>query len=327
MPPSLRLLGRTGVRVSKLCLGTWMFGTRTDEPESRRILDAALDAGINFVDTANRYGREVVNPTVDYGGGLSEEYIGRALKDRGARQQIVLATKVFGAMGPGPNDRGHSRVHIFAALEDSLRRLHTDYIDLYYLHWPDPETPLDEAARTMDDLVRAGKVRHWATSNHPAWKVTRLHWVCAQHGLHPPVAEQAPYSLLNRGLERELLPCARELGFAVNPYSPLAGGLLTGKYHQGAPPPPDSRASWNRGTARRAEDESTAEVVQSAAAIAEEIGKPLLQVALNWVAAQPGITCPIIGPRTLEQFQDNAGALEWDLDRETVDRLSALTAP
>jgi len=210
-----------------------MFGTRTDQPESRLILNAALDAGINFVDTANRYGREVVSPTVDYGGGLSEEYIGRALKDRGAsaRHQIVLATKVFGAMGPGPNDRGHSRVHVSAALEDSLRRLQTDYVDLYYLHWPDPETSLDEAARTMDDLVRAGKIRFWATSNHPAWKVTRLHWFCDRAGLHPPVA------------------------------------------------------------------------------------------------AQPGVTCPIIGPRTLEQFQDNAGALEWDLDAETATSLSALTTP
>ncbi len=233
MPTTYRLLGRTGVRVSKVCLGTWMFGTRTDQPESRLILNAALDAGINFVDTANRYGREVVSPTVDYGGGLSEEYIGRALKDRGAsaRHQIVLATKVFGAMGPGPNDRGHSRVHVSAALEDSLRRLQTDYVDLYYLHWPDPETSLDEAARTMDDLVRAGKIRFWATSNHPAWKVTRLHWFCDRAGLHPPVA------------------------------------------------------------------------------------------------AQPGVTCPIIGPRTLEQFQDNAGALEWDLDAETATSLSALTTP
>ncbi|HEU5317168.1 MAG TPA: aldo/keto reductase [Chloroflexota bacterium] len=323
---SLRLLGRTGVRVSKLCLGTWMFGTRTDEPESRRILSAALDAGINFVDTANRYGRDVVNPTADYGGGLSEEYIGRALKERGAsvRQQIVLATKVFGAVGPRPNDRGHSRVHVFAALEDSLRRLQTDYVDLYYLHWPDPDTALDEAARTMDDLVRAGKVRYWATSNHPAWKVTRLHWLCAQHGLHPPVAEQSPYSLLNRALEREVLPCARELGFAVNPYSPLAGGLLTGKYHAGAAPPADSRATWNRGTARRAQDEHTTAVVRAATGIAGELGKPLSQVALNWVAAQPGVTCPIIGPRTLEQFQDNAGALEWDLPPESASRLSEL---
>jgi aryl-alcohol dehydrogenase-like predicted oxidoreductase len=319
-----RLLGRTGVRVSRLCLGTWMFGTRTDEAESVRIVHEALDAGINFIDTADRYGR--ANNAMGEGGGeLSEQYIGRALRERNARRNVILATKVFGAMGPGPNERGLSRVHIFQALEDSLRRLQTDYVDLYYLHWPDPETPLDETARAMDDLIRAGKVRYWATSNHPAWKVTRLHWLCEQHGLHPPVAEQSPYSLLNRAAERELLPCARQLGFALNPYSPLAGGLLTGKYHTGAPPPPDSRASWNGGTARRAEDEQTASVVKAATEIADSLGRPLSQVALNWACAQPGVTAPIIGPRTVDQLRDNLGALEWELDQETAHRLSELS--
>jgi aryl-alcohol dehydrogenase-like predicted oxidoreductase len=318
-----RLLGRSGVRVSKLCLGCWMFGTRTDEAESVRIVNDALDAGINFLDTSNRYGRDATN---QYGAGTSETYIGTALRQRGAaaRHQVVLATKVFGAMGPGPNERGLSRLHIVRALEDSLRRLQTDHVDLYYLHWPDPDTPLEQSARAMDDLIRAGKVRYWATSNHPAWKVTRTHWLADRLGLHPPVAEQSPYSLLRRDVERELLPCARALGFAVNPYSPLAGGLLTGKYRVGEPPPPDSRAAWSAGIARRAQDERTLRIVAAAAGVAAELGRPLSQVALNWVAAQPGVTAPIIGPRTLEQFHDNARALDWHLPADAIARLSAL---
>jgi aryl-alcohol dehydrogenase-like predicted oxidoreductase len=321
-----RLLGRTGVRVSKLCLGCWMFGTRTDETESIRIVDAALAAGINFLDTSNRYGRAPRFAGDEYGFGVSEKHIGKALRERGARARhdVILATKVFGVIGPGPNERGLSRVHVMQALEDSLRRLQTDYVDIYYLHWPDADTPLEQTARAMDDLIRAGKVRYWATSNHPAWKVAQTHWLADRYGLHPPVAEQSPYSLLRRDVERELLPCARDLGFAVNPYSPLAGGLLTGKYRPGEAPPPDSRAALNRGMARRLEDEAAMRVVESAAEIAAEIGKPLSQVALNWVAAQPGVTSPIIGPRTLDQFQDNAGALTWSLPAEIVQRLGAL---
>jgi aryl-alcohol dehydrogenase-like predicted oxidoreductase len=318
-----RLLGRTGVRVSKLCLGTWMFGMRTAEDESVRIVHEALDLGINFIDTSNRYGRDAQG---NYG--ISETYIGRALKERGAaaRYGVVLASKVFGQVGEGPNDRGLSRKHIFQAIEDTLRRLQTDHLDLYYLHWPDPDTPLDQPARAMDDLVRAGKIRYWATSNHPAWQVTRLHWLCERYGLTPPVAEEPPYSLLRRDAERELLPCARALGFAVVPYSPLAGGLLSGKYRPGAPPPEDSRATWNSGTARRLEDEAIQRKVAAAQAVADELGRPLTQVAINWVAAQPGVTAPIIGPRTLDQLRDNAGALEWDLPAGAVTQLSEATA-
>jgi aryl-alcohol dehydrogenase-like predicted oxidoreductase len=318
-----RLLGRTGVRVSKLCLGCWMFGLRTDEAESVRMLHAALDAGINFLDTSNRYGRDAEGRY-----GASETFIGRALKERGsaARDQVVLATKVFGEVGPGPNDRGHSRLHITRALEDSLRRLQTDHVDLYYLHWPDQDTPLDQPARAMDDLIRAGKVRYWATSNHPAWKVTYAHWLCERYDLHPPVAEEPPYSLLRRDAERELLPCARELGFAVVPYSPLAGGLLSGKYRPGQPPPPESRATWSTGMTRRMEDEQVMERVAAVQRIADDLGRPMTQVAINWVAAQPGVTAPIIGPRTLAQLHDNAGALEWDLQAEVVAKLSEITA-
>jgi aryl-alcohol dehydrogenase-like predicted oxidoreductase len=321
-----RLLGATGVRVPKLCLGCWMFGTRTDEAESKRIVHAALDRGLTFLDTSNRYGRD---PSGQYGAGTSEEWIGRALRERGAgaREGVFLATKVFGAMGPGPNERGLSRLHVMQAVEDSLRRLQTDHVDLYYLHWPDPETPLDATARAMDDLVRSGKVRYWGTSNHPAWQVTRAHWLADRLGLHPPVAEQSPYSLLNRAAERELLPCARALGFAFNPYSPLAGGLLTGKYAPGEAPPADSRAAWNAGTARRAQEARLQRLVAGVAEVAAGLGRPLSQVALNWVAAQPGVTSPIIGPRTLEQLQDNAGALEWDLDEGTVAQLTRLADP
>lgn len=317
-----RLLGRTGVRVSKLCLGCWMFGTRTDEAESVRVVHGALEAGINFLDTSNRYGQDAAGRY-----GASETFIGRALQERGAgvRHQVVLATKVFGQVGSGPNDRGHSRTHIMGAVEDSLRRLQTDYIDLYYLHWPDPDTPLDQPARAMDDLIRAGKVRYWGTSNHPAWQVTYAHWLAERYGLHPPVAEEPPYSLLRREAERELLPCARALGFAVVPYSPLAGGLLTGKYRAGEPPPAESRATWSPGMARRLEDRQVISRVAAVEAVAREIGRPISQVAINWVAAQPGVTAPIIGPRTLEQLTENAGALEWDLPPETVARLSAIS--
>jgi aryl-alcohol dehydrogenase-like predicted oxidoreductase len=321
-----RLLGATGVRVPKLCLGCWMFGTRTDEAESKRIVHAALERGLTFLDTSNRYGRD---PSGQYGAGISEEGIGRALRERGAgaREGVILATKVFGAMGPGPNERGLSRLHVMQAVESSLRRLQTDHVDLYYLHWPDPETPLEATARAMDDLVRSGKVRYWGTSNHPAWQVTRAHWLADRLGLHPPVAEQSPYSLLNRAAERELLPCARALGFAFNPYSPLAGGLLTGKYAPGEAPPADSRAAWNAGTARRAQEARLQRLVAGVAEVAAGLGRPVSQVALNWVAAQPGVTSPIIGPRTLEQLQDNAGALEWDLDEGSVAQLARLAGP
>jgi aryl-alcohol dehydrogenase-like predicted oxidoreductase len=300
-----------------------MFGTRTDEAESSAIVNAALDAGINFLDTSNRYGRDATN---QYGAGTSEAYIGRTLRRRGpaARHEVILATKVQGAMGPGPNERGLSRTHIMLAVEDSLRRLQTDYVDLYYLHWPDPETPLDQTARAMDDLIRAGKVRYWATSNHPAWKVVLSHWQAERLGLNPSVAEQSPYSLLQRDAERELLPAVRALGIAFNPYSPLAGGLLTGKYQPGVAPPAESRAAWNAGTAQRAQEARTLRVVGEATAVARELGRPLSQVVLNWVAAQPGVTAPIIGPRTLEQLRDNAGALEWELSPAVSARLSAL---
>lgn len=300
-----------------------MFGNRADEAESVRIVHAALDAGITFLDTSNRYGQDAQG-----GYGASETFIGRALKERGsaARDQVVLATKVFGVVGAGPNDRGHSRAHIMRAVEDSLRRLQLEYIDLYYLHWPDADTPLDQPARAMDDLIRAGKVRYWGTSNHPAWKVALAHWTAERYGLHPPVAEEPPYSLLRRDAERELLPCARDLGIAVVPYSPLAGGLLTGKYRPGEPPPPDSRATWSPGIARRATDDDVIQRVAAVQAVADEIGRPISQVAINWVAAQPGVTAPIIGPRTAEQLRENAAALEWDLDVPTVARLSAITS-
>lgn len=228
--------------------------------------------------------------------------------------------------GPGPNQQGLSRLSILQAVEDSLRRLQTDYIDLYYLHWPDAGTPLEQSARTMTDLIRSGKVRYWGTSNHPAWQVTQAHWLAERYGLEPPVAEQSPYSLLNRGVERELLPCARAVGLAFNPYSPLAGGLLTGKYRPGEAPPPDSRAARNPQMAQRVQDARTTQAVEAVTQVAAELGRPLSQIALNWVAAQPGVTAPIIGPRTVAQLQDNAGSLEWDLLPDVVTHLCDLTA-
>ena len=323
-----RLLGQTGVRVSKLCLGCWMFGTRTDEAESVRLVHAALDAGINFLDTSNRYGRDPAN---EYGGGVSETYIGRALQERGpaARQQVVLATKVRGAMGPAPNQQGLSRLHIMRAVEDSLRRLRTDYVDLYYLHWPDPDTPLEQSARAMDDLIRAGKVRYWATSNHPAWQVTRAHWLAERYGLEPPVAEQPPYSLLNRGIERELLPCARALGFAVNPYSPLAGGLLTGKYRPGEAPPADLRAAsskMNRFIKQWLTDDML-DAVQRLRAVADAAGVTMSQLALAWVLSQDNVAAAIVGATRPEQVHENARAAGVTLGADTLDAIDDALDP
>jgi aryl-alcohol dehydrogenase-like predicted oxidoreductase len=310
-----RPLGRTGVQVSSLCLGCMMFGGRTSAQESYDIIDRALDAGINFLDTANVYSR-----------GRSEEITGEALRRNGRRHQVVLATKVHGAMGEDPNAQGNSRRHIIEQCEESLRRLHTDYIDLYQLHRPQPDIPIDETLRALDDLIRAGKVRYIGTSTFAAWQLVESLWVAKELGLNRFVCEQPPYNLLDRRVERELLPMARTYGFAVIPWSPLAGGLLTGKYDRNAPPPEDSRfADMARNPARRARwTEGVFDVIEDLEPLAQEKGVTLSQLALAWCMAQPGITSPIIGPRTMEQLEDNLRAMEvtiTDEDRERIDEI------
>jgi len=311
-----RSLGRTGVRVSPLCLGCMMFGGKTSAEDSYAIIDRALDAGINFLDTANVYSR-----------GRSEEVTGAALKRNGGRSRVILATKVHGRMDDEePNAWGNSRRHIIEECEASLRRLQTDYIDLYQIHRPQPEIPIDETLRALDDLIRAGKVRYIGTSTFAAWQVLEALWVSKELGLNRFICEQPPYHILDRRIERGLIPMARTYGIAIIPWSPLAGGLLTGKYTRNGPPPPDSRfaeyATTPRLKARMVEQ--LFDVVEGLAPLAAAKTCTVSQLALAWSVQQPGITSPIIGPRTMEQLEDNLGALTValsDADHQAIDQL------
>jgi len=312
----LRSLGRTGVKVSSLCLGCMMFGGRTNASDSYDIIDRSLDAGINFLDTANVYST-----------GRSEEVTGEALKRNGKRSNVFLATKVHGKMGEGPNDMGNSRRHIIEQCEASLRRLGTDYIDLYQLHRPQPEIPIDETLRAMDDLVRSGKVRYIGTSTYGAWQLVESLWVSKENHLNRFVCEQPPYNLLDRRIERELIPMAQTYGFGIIPWSPLAGGLLTGKYHRDEPPPPDTRFGTmaSNPIQQRRWSDRVFDVIDGLTPIAEDKGVTLSQLSLAWCMQQPGVTSPIIGPRTMEQLEDNLKAADVEItaeDRKRIDSVS-----
>ncbi len=309
----LRSLGRTGIKVSNLCLGCMMFGGKTTPADSARIIDRALDGGINFLDTANVYNA-----------GRSEEATGAALKANGRRQQVVLATKVHGRMGEGPNDWRNTRRHIIESCEASLRRLGTDWIDLYQIHRPDPDIPADETLRALDDLVRSGKVRYIGTSTYAAWQIVETLWVSKEYGLNRFVCEQPPYHILDRRVERELVPMAQTFGIGIIPWSPLAGGMLTGKYRRDEPPPEDSRwATYNSNPMqRRRWNERIFDALEALEPLAQARGVTMSQLALAWVMQQPGITSPIIGPRTMEQLEDNLKAFDVtisDEDREVID--------
>jgi aryl-alcohol dehydrogenase-like predicted oxidoreductase len=310
-----RLLGRTGVRVSPLCLGAMNFGGATDERESVRIVHVALDAGINIIDTANVYNE-----------GQSETVVGRALAGR--RHDVVLATKVHGRMGPGPNDQGNSRLHILRACDDSLRRLATDYIDLYQLHRPSPEIPIDETLGALTDLVRAGKVRYIGCSTFPAWMVMEALAVSERLGLARCVSEQPPYNLLDRRIENELVPLAERYGLAILPWAPIAQGVLAGRYTPGAGLPADSRAArlpdsiYSRRVTPRG-----IEAGQRFAALAREHGKTPGQLALAWCKDQPGITAPIVGPRTEAQLNELLPVLEMGLSEEERAACDAINPP
>jgi len=311
----LRSLGRTGIKVSNLCLGCMMFGGKTTPADSARIIDRAIDAGINFLDTANVYNA-----------GRSEEATGAALKANGRRQQIILATKVHGRMGEGPNDWRNTRRHIIESCEASLRRLGTDWIDLYQVHRPDPDIPADETLRALDDLVRSGKVRYIGTSTYAAWQVVESLWVSKEYGLNRFICEQPPYHILDRRIERELVPMAQTLGIGLIPWSPLAGGMLTGKYRRDEPPPEDSRwATYNSNPMqRRRWNERIFDALEGLEPLAKARGITMSQLALAWVMQQPGITSPIIGPRTMEQLEDNLKAFDVTVtaeDREIIDGL------
>ena len=310
-----RPLGRTGIRVSPLCLGAMMFGGKTSPADSAAIIDRALDAGINFIDTANVYNQ-----------GRSEEAVGEALQRNGRRSQVILATKVHGRMGEDPNAMGNTRRHIIEQCEASLRRLKTDWIDLYQVHRPQPDVPIDETLRALDDLVRSGKVRYIGSSTFAAWQLVESLWVAKEYRLERFVCEQPPYNLLDRRIERELLPMAQAYGFGIIPWSPLAGGLLTGKYRRDAPPPEDSRyANLDANPLyRRRMNDAIWDVIEPLETLAREKGTTLSRLALAWCMHQPGVTSPIIGPRTMEQLEDNLGALEvtiTDEDRKAIDRI------
>jgi aryl-alcohol dehydrogenase-like predicted oxidoreductase len=311
----LRAFGRTGVKVSELCLGCMMFGGKTAPDDSYNIIDKAIDAGINFLDTANVYSI-----------GRSEEVTGEALKRNGRRNHIVLATKVHGVMGgEDPNMQGNSRRHIIEQCEASLRRLQTDYIDLYQIHRPQPDIPIDETLRALDDLIRAGKVRYIGSSTYAAWQLVESLWVAKELGLNRFVCEQPPYNLLDRRIERELLPMAQTYGFAVIPWSPIGGGLLTGKYKRGQELPEGARfADQTNPIYRRRLTERIYDVVEGLEPIAQEKGCTLAQLSLAWVLNQPGVTSPIIGPRTMEQFEDNIGAVDVEITEDDTKRINRI---
>jgi aryl-alcohol dehydrogenase-like predicted oxidoreductase len=312
-----RSLGRTGVMVSPVCLGAMNFGGPTPENESIAIIDRALDGGFNFIDTAN-----------SYNAGESERIVGKALNQNGKRQQIVLATKVFSRVGDGPNEGGASRYHILKACEDSLRRLQTDTIDLYQLHRPGLTIPVDETLRAFDDLVRAGKVRYIGCSTHPAWMVMEALATSEKFSLVRYVSEQPPYNLLDRRIENELVPLAQKYGLAILPWSPLAMGILAGRYPLDGAPPADSRVSrttWQAAKERLSRKglEVGAQVVE----MAKERGLTAAQLALLWCKDQPGITSPIVGPRTLGHLEEFLPVLEMKLAEEDRPRFDALVHP
>lgn len=317
-----RNLGRTGLKVSELCMGTMQFGWTADEATSFQVLSASYAGGINFLDTANVYSRWAEgNP-----GGVAETIIGKWIKKDGVpRHQLVIATKVRGKMGDGPNDEGLSRAHIMKAVEDSLRRLQTDYIDLYQTHFYDENTPIEETLSALDDLVHQGKVRYIGCSNYPAWRLMQALWASDKYNLARFDSLQPHYSMVHRAeFEQELADVCRVYGIGVIPYSPLAGGFLTGKYRREASPPDSQRA---RGAQRYFNERNWA-LLDKMETLGQEKGEcSISQIALAWMLSDPVITSPIIGPRSLEQLEDNLGAAGLRLTPEEKKMLDEASKP
>lgn len=304
-------LGRTGLQVSEICLGTMTFGNQADEPTSHAIMENAFEHGVTFFDTANVYPLGATPETI----GRTEEYVGRWLKGR--RDQIVLATKFGMKVGNGPNSQGGSRKHILHAVEESLRRLQTDYIDLYQMHTTDPRTPLEETLRALDDLVRSGKVRYIGCSNYPAWVLCKALWTSDQAGIARFDCVQPRYNLLFRHIEAELLPLAADQGVGVIAYNPLAGGLLTGRYSSGQSPEEDSRFTVrNAGQLYQARywQEAQLQAVERLKQICDERHAPIAQVAIAWMLANPAITSAIVGASKPEQLDQTLPAADLTLD-------------
>jgi aryl-alcohol dehydrogenase-like predicted oxidoreductase len=314
-----RPLGRTGTQVSPLCLGAMMFGAwgNTDHEDSIRIIHRALDAGINFIDTADVYSR-----------GESEEIVAKALAG-GRRDNVVLATKVHGVMGDDPNMSGNSRRWITRACEDSLRRLGTDWIDLYQIHRPEPDTDVDETLGALTDLVRAGKVRYIGSSTFPASQIVEAQWVAERRGRERFRCEQPPYSMLVRGVEAEVLPTCRRYGMGVIPWSPLAGGWLSGRWRKGRETPTSSRQERlpHRFDLSLPGNQRKLEAADALAQLAEETGASLVQMAIAFVLRHPAVTSAIIGPRTMDHLEDYLPAAELRLDDAVLDRIDEIVPP
>jgi len=316
-----RYLGKTGLKVSELCLGAMTFGRETTEEDSRQILDRFVAAGGNFIDTADVYSR-----------GISEQIVGRWLKDR-PRDDLVIATKVRFPMGDGPNDLGLSRKRILAGVEASLRRLQTDYIDLYQVHCWDNRTPLVETLGTLDTLVRSGKVRYIGASNFTGWQLQKAIDISMRMGWEPFTCLQPQYNLLCRTTEWELVPVCLNEGLGIIPWSPLRGGWLSGKYRRGMEAPLEGtriktaeEQGWGESWSNY-NNESTWRVLDALFAVAERAGKTPAQVAINWLLCQPGVTAPIIGARTLDQLETNLGASGWELDSAQLAELGQPSLP
>ena len=315
-----RYLGRTGLKVSELCLGAMTFGRESSEEVSYQLLDCFVEAGGNFIDTANVYSH-----------GVSEEILGRWLQTK-RRDDLVIATKVRFAMGSGPNDLGLSRKHILSAVDASLRRLNTDYIDLYQVHMWDPGTPLEETLDALHGLVRSGKVRYLGASNYAGYQLQKAIDLSRQHGGEPFSCLQPLYNLLDRSFEWELSPVCEAEGVGTIPWSPLRGGWLSGKYRRGmAEPPHDTRVEeaeqkgWSESWSVYA-NERTWSVIDTLLEVAAEVEKTPAQVALNWLLQKPVVTSPIIGARTIAHLEDNLGATGWSLTSEQVSRLDQASA-
>jgi aryl-alcohol dehydrogenase-like predicted oxidoreductase len=318
----MRFLGKTGVKVSELCLGTMTFGGRSffknigglGQPEATKLVDMSLYAGINFFDTANVYSE-----------GLSEELLGKALGKR--RKDIILATKVRLKMGPGPNDIGLSRRHIIESCNASLKRLGTDYIDLYQAHSFDPDTPLEETMRAFDDLVRMGKVRYIGCSNFSGWQLMKALAISDKRGWDSFVTLQALYSLLARELENELVPLCLDQGLGILVWSPLSGGFLSGKYRRGQPQPKGTRLSGPQPSFIPHDVEKGYDIVEALDKIAKAHKASVAQAALNYLLAKEGVSSVIIGARTPEQLKDNLKTVDWELTAEEVVRLDEMSQP
>jgi aryl-alcohol dehydrogenase-like predicted oxidoreductase len=314
-----RRLGRTGVSVSKLCLGTMMFGAwgNRNHDDSIRIIHAALDAGINFVDTADVYA-----------GGESEEIVAKALAG-GRRDGVVLATKVGFPMGDDPNGRGASRRRIIKGVEDSLRRLDTDWIDLYQIHRPDPAADIDETLGALSDLVHQGKVRYIGSSTFPAAEIVAAQWAARERQLQRFVCEQPPYSILVRGIEADVLPTAARYGIGVIPWAPLASGWLSGRWREGSDQPGSTRAERlpARYDMSLPGNQRKLEAAEQLAQLAEEAGMPLIELAIAFVLNHPAVTAPIIGPRTMEHLESQLPAADVVLDDAILDRIDEIVTP